>query len=273
MTQDPKIDRAARMSRLGPWRRALLLLLVFLTVGLTAGKACADVLGLMIYQVQVFDGKKWHAQKLEPGACLTCTKAEWKFLTGTDWPDTVKVKVFWRWTGEFVCNACPATAFRDGSPSPNPPVFTSVDGFQGLAATYENQPKHSTFEASITVSGGSQLVVSPKTKITLKVTLVFKFPWVTIVSPTEGQTFQAGPSILIVVESFLPKKPPTTVRLEVQKKVSGKWTWAAPRTTDFAWASFPYNLPATAGQYRVRVQGKKGTSFGVYSPWRNFVVQ
>ena len=157
-------------------------------------------------------------------------------------------------------------------------MFTSVDGFQGLAATYENQPKNSTFMASIKVDAFSHLIVSPQGKITLKLTPVFKFPWVTIVSPTEGQTFQAGPSILIQLKSILPKKPPTTVRLEVQKKVGGKWTWAAPGTTDFPWLSFPYNLPATAGQYRIRVQGKtvqggQVVTTGVYSPWRNFVVQ
>ena len=44
MTQDPNIDRAVRVSRLGPWRRALLLLLIFLSVELVAGKAWADVL-------------------------------------------------------------------------------------------------------------------------------------------------------------------------------------------------------------------------------------
>jgi hypothetical protein len=272
MTRDPNIDRAVSIPRLGHWRRALLLLLVFLIAELTAGKACADVLGLMIYQVRAFDGKKWHTQKLEPGTCLTCTKAEWKFLTGTDWPDKVKVEVFWRWTLESVCNGCSATAFRDGSTS-GTATFTSVDGFQGKIFTYENQPKHSTFEASVKVGGTSEEIVSPKTKITLKVVPVFKFPWVEIVAPAEGETFQAGPSTLIVVKSFLPKKPPATVRLEVNKKVNGKWTWAAPGTTDFPWASSPYNLPASTGQYRIRVQGKKGATTGIYSPWRTFNVQ
>jgi hypothetical protein len=275
MAQQPKIDHAVGTSaRQVLFRFALLLLLSFNLIGLMAGKACADVVGLLIYQVQVFDGQKLlQTQKLAPGTGLNFTKSKWKFLAGTDWPDKVRIEVFWRWTQEKVCSGCYAEAQSDGVPV-GQALPKTVDKNTGMKFIYENRPKNGTLIASIRVKVPTGDVVSPKTEITLKVTPVFKFPWVTIVAPTEGQTLQFGPSILIQVESFLPKKPPTTVRLEVQRKKGRKWTWAAPGTTDFPWASFPYNLPVTTtGEYRIRVQGKKPGTTGIYSPWRTFIVQ
>lgn len=271
MPQYPNVNRAAHIS---PWlgvRRLALSLLACLLVGLTSAKACADVVGLMVYQVRVHDGKKWHAQKLAPGTCLKCGKGEWKFLTGTDWPDVVKVEVFWRWTGDHICNACPATAFRNGALS-GAAASAKVDGFSGVFFTYQNQPKHSVFNVLTKVNAYTKEIVSPQSKITLQVIPISKVPWVTVATPEEGDTFPAGPSVLVAVKSSIAKKP-TTVRLEVHKKVGGKWTWAPPGAIDLAWASFPFNLPATQGDYRIRVQGKKGPTIGVYSQWRTFKVQ
>ena len=76
MTQDLNIDRAVHTPRLGLWRRALVLFLALTIVGLAAGRAHADVVGLLVYQVAVFDGKKWHTQKLASGTGLNVSKAE-----------------------------------------------------------------------------------------------------------------------------------------------------------------------------------------------------
>jgi hypothetical protein len=56
MPQYPNVNRAAHISPwLGVRRLAFLSLLACLLVGLTSAKACADVVGLMVYQVH--DGK------------------------------------------------------------------------------------------------------------------------------------------------------------------------------------------------------------------------
>ncbi len=129
-------------------------------------------------------------------------EGEWKFLTGTDWPDVVKVEVFWRWI----------------------------------------MPAQRQLSETARYLGRRHVIP------------ISKVPWVTVATPEEGDTFPAGPSVLVAVKSSIAKKP-TTVRLEVHKKVGGKWTWAPPGAIDLAWASFPFNLPATQGDYRIREKG------------------
>jgi hypothetical protein len=283
MAQNPCCCRTVRMPRLRPWRRAFILLCTLLLVGLTTGEACAETItGFLIYRVRVHDGQKWHTQDMGPEACASCGKSEWKFLTGTDWPDKVKVEVFWRRIPSKITysNEDPwkCQAFKDGSPAssyPNLPQLAKIDGFKGLLFTYENVSKNSSFKVAVKYTLWQDNIVSPNETITLKTVADFKFPWVTILAPAEGQTFQAGPiPLLVEVKSNIPKKP-STVRLEVVKKVGRKWAWAPPGAIDIPWASFPYTMPtpAIAGEYRMRAQGKKGSTIGVFSPWRTYKVQ